>query len=109
MAKVVYDPAVERKAKKIPLSNKTYEALKKKAEREGKTPDEKVAEIVEEKAKPKREKKTVTVEYPVSLRINAYGFLRFSKDLCADLGWSWDMPLKLDKNADGSVTLRKAA
>jgi hypothetical protein len=32
--------------------------------------------------------------------INAYGLLRLSKNLCADLGWTWDIPLKLDKNAE---------
>lgn len=63
---------------------------------------------VEKKAKPKKQKKPTTVQYPADARINAYNFLRLSNDLLADLGWHVDMKLKVDKNADGSITLRKA-
>jgi hypothetical protein len=99
---------IQGKKHKVPLPQKTYDALEKKAKDEGKTPDEKAAEIVEEKAKPKRERKSKTVNYPMAVRINAYGFMRFSKGLCENLGWHYEMALKLDKNTDGSVTLRKA-
>jgi uncharacterized protein YjaZ len=103
--------------KEVKVSDKAYEQLKKKAEAEGKTPEEKAAEIVVQKSqaptpkpekKPKAEKQPKGVQYPVDVRVNAYGFLRLSKDLCEDLGWHWDMALKLVKNPDGSATLRKA-
>jgi hypothetical protein len=105
--------------REVKVSDEAYEQLKKKAEAEGKTPDEKAAEIVVKKSqiaqkasrekKPKTEKPPKGIQYPVDVRINAYGFLRLSKDLCEDLSWHWDMALKLVKNADGSATLRKAA
>ena len=85
--------------RKIKLPEKTHE---------GKTPDQKAAEIVKEKAKPKRKKNTATLQYPLNARINGYNFMHFSNALLADLGWHVDMMLKVDKNADGSITLRKA-
>ena len=56
----------------------------------------------------KKEKQTTTLQYPMDARINGYNFLRLSDALLADLGWHVDMILKVDKNADGSITLRKA-
>jgi hypothetical protein len=66
------------------------------------------AEVVKEKAKPKPEKGAATLQYPLDARINGYNFLRLSNALLADLGWHVDMALKVDKNADGSIMLRKA-
>ena len=93
--------------KKIPLPEKTYKALEKKAKAEGKTPDEKAAEIIEQKAKlkPKPEK---TSPFPADGRINDYNFLHFKTGWLKNLGWSNGMALKIEKNADGSITLRKA-
>jgi hypothetical protein len=91
--------------RKIPLPEKTYKALEKKAKAEGKTPDEKAAEIVEQKAKAK---KTETSTFPADARINDYNFLHFKTGWLENLGWSKGMALKIEKNADGSVTLRKA-
>jgi hypothetical protein len=108
-------PEAERKAhhedttkanKKIPLSEKTYQALKKKAETEGKTLDEKAAEIVEARAKEKPEEKSSS--FPADTQINDYGFLHFKKAWLEELGWSNGMALKIEKNADGSITLWKA-
>jgi hypothetical protein len=47
------------------------------------------------------------IEYPLESRINAYGFLHFRKNLLAELGWTEGMAVTLEKNSDGSVTLRK--
>jgi hypothetical protein len=84
--------------KKIPLSEKTYEALEKKAKAEGKTPDQKATEIVKEKAKS---------PFPANAEINDYGFLHFRKAWLEDLDWKNGMALKIEKNTDGSMTLRK--
>ena len=91
--------------KKIP--EKTHKALENKAK--GKTPDQKAAEIVEEKAKPKPENSP----FPCDAEINAYGFLGFKKAWLDNLGWEVvkgvkGVALKIEKNADGSITLRKA-
>jgi len=131
--KIVFDPTKEREAKtpldstaikekiangdlkikgknkpekkhKTWLSKKTHKALEEKAKAEGKTPDEKAVEIIVEKAKPKPE----TSPFPADARINDYGFLGFKTGWLADLGWTKGMALKVDKNTDGSLTLRKA-
>jgi hypothetical protein len=132
--KIVFDPTKEREAKtpldsaaikdkidngelkikgknksekkhKVPLPEEVHKALEEKAKVEGKTPDEKAAEIVEQKAKAKPEKTEV---FPADARINDYGFLGFKTGWLADLGWTKGMALKIEKNADGSITLRKA-
>jgi hypothetical protein len=60
----------------------------------------------EPKAKGKKEKEPLT--FPVAVRINAYGFLGIRKPLLEALDWHKGMGLKIDKNADGSATVRKA-
>jgi len=95
--------AHQKEDKKIVIPEKVHEALKKKAEAEGKTVDEKAAEIVEAKAKPEK-----TEVFPVDARINDYGFLGFKMGWLENLGWHKGMALKIEKNADGSITLRKA-
>ena len=94
----------DKRAKKIQLPEKTYAAVEKKAKAEGKTPDELAAEVVKEKA----EAKPVTVDFPGDAKINDYGFLHFKNGWLENLGWAKGMALKVDKNADGSVTLKKA-
>ena len=85
-------------ARKIKVSEKTYEAIEKKAKAEGKKVEEKVAEIVEQKTSP----------FPAEGRVNDYGFLNFKAKWLENLGWTKGMALKIEKNADGSITLRKA-
>ena len=92
------------KDKKVPLPEKTYQALEKKAKKEGKTPDQKAAEIIEEKAKSEEK----TSPFPAEGRINDYGFLNFKAKWLENLGWTKGIALKIEKNADGSITLRKA-
>jgi len=70
--------------RKIRLPEKTREDLEKKAKAEGKSANQKAAEI------------------------NDYGFLHFRKLWLESLGWSNSMALKIEKNADESITLRKA-
>ena len=63
------------------------------------------------KAKPKETKKKKeppALEFPVSVRINAYGFIGLKKGLLKALDWKKDLTLKLERNPDGSVTVRKA-
>jgi hypothetical protein len=83
--------------RKIPLPEKTYKALEKKAKAEGKTPDQKGAEIIEQKAKD-----------VFAAKINKYGFLHFSKDLMETLGWpkGEDIAVKITKTANGIAVER---
>jgi len=89
---------MSKKAKKIPLKEKTYEALEQKAKAEGTTPDELAAKIVEEK--------TISL-FPADAKINDYSFLHFKNSWLENLGWHKGTALKMDKNTDGSITLRK--
>jgi hypothetical protein len=83
--------------RKIKLPEKTHEALENKAKAEGKTPDQKAAEIVEEKAKGVFKGK-----------INKYGFLHFGKDLMETLRWTKgeDIPVKITRTANGIAVER---
>jgi hypothetical protein len=87
--------------RKIPLPEKTYKALEKKAKAESKTPDEKTAEIVEHKAK---ETEQATFEG----KINKYGFLHIEKALYEALGWEKgvDIPIKIMRTANGIAVER---
>jgi hypothetical protein len=87
--------------RKIKLPEKPHGALEKKAKAEGKSANQKAAEINEAKAKES--------PFPANAEINDYGFLHFRKLWLESLGWSNSMALKIEKNADGSITLRKAA
>jgi len=85
--------------RKIRLSEKTREALEKKAKAQGKSANQKAAEIIEAKAKES--------PFPADAEVNNYGFLHFRKAWLESLGWSNGMGLKIEKNNDGSITLRK--
>lgn len=89
--------AMSKKVKKIPLKEKTYEALEQKPKAESTTPDQKAAEIVEEKAKGVFKGK-----------INKYGFLHFSKDLMETLGWTKgeDIAVRITRTANGIAVER---
>jgi hypothetical protein len=92
--------AAERKAAR--LENEKAEAEKAKAG----------AEDPEAKKVPKKEPKTkgkkAELTFPATIRINHYGFVGIRKPLLAALGWHKDMALRIDKNSNGSVTMRKA-
>jgi hypothetical protein len=63
----------------------------------------------EKTEKPKKAtKKDTPLTFPVGIRVNAYGFIGIRKGLLETLGWHKGMALKIERNADGSVTLRKA-
>lgn len=83
--------------KKVPLPEKTYKALEKKAKAEGKTANEKAAEIIEQKAKD-----------VFAAKINKYGFLHFSKELYEALGWAKgvDIAVKITRTANGIAVER---
>jgi hypothetical protein len=69
-----------------------------------KTPDDKKA------TKPKKSEAPApkAVTFPATIRINAYGFIGLRKGLLEALGWSKSMRLQIDKNPDGSVTIKSA-
>jgi hypothetical protein len=55
-----------------------------------------------------KDKSTVTSEFPVDARINAYGFMFLKTKWLGALGWHGDMRVKIERNADGSITVRRA-
>lgn len=76
------------------------------SEKTAPSPDKKLKP--EKKKKAKETKEDATLTFPVNIRINDYGFIGVRKGLLEALDWRKGMALKLDKNADGSVTVRKA-
>ena len=56
----------------------------------------------------KKTRKVKPATFPVKARINDYGFLNFRKPLLEVLGWTKGMDLTIEKNQDGSITVRKA-
>ena len=66
-------------------------------------------EIGEQMAKNQKERKNKPeVKYPLRTKINAYGFLHFRNSWLADLGWCKGMPIAVERNSDGSITIRKS-
>ena len=107
--KLVYDPTAQKepetlKTKEAPAEEKTKEAPT------GEKPKTDKKEPAKKKPKTKKppEKKERRFEFPVSARINDYGFLNFRKRLLDALGWTKGQKLTIQKNEDGSITLRKA-
>jgi len=47
------------------------------------------------------------IAFSADCRINAYGFLGFKVGWLSELGWHKGMSLKIEKNGDGNITLRK--
>lgn len=62
----------------------------------------------DEKTKDKKTRKVKLVSFPFEARVNDYGFFNFRAGLLAALGWKKGMPLKIERNPDGSITVRKA-
>ena len=106
--------AKEREEKaKLKAERKAERLTKEKVDAEGEKAPEPKKEPVHKREpkglKPKKEPKSQKpLEFPVSARINNYGFLGFRKGLLEALDWHKGMGLKIEKNADGSVTVRKA-
>jgi len=64
---------------------------------------------VKKERKPRIKKTSEAVNaFPTDARINDYGFLHFKTRWLEDLNWHKGMALKVEKNADGSITVRKA-
>ena len=61
-----------------------------------------------EKSEEKKTRKPKPAKFPVDARINDYGFLHFKVGWLEALGWKKGMALKIERNSDGSITLRKA-
>jgi len=64
-----------------------------------------------EKGKAKTEAKQVVHIYkgfPHKTAINGYCFLRFPKQMLADLGWHAGMDIEIARNEDGSMNIQKA-
>lgn len=85
------------------LKNKKgrLQKIKEATEQETEQKTEKAAESSE----PAKEKKPA--EFPVDAKINDYGFLHFRVGVLKVLNWKKGMPVKISKNPDGSVTVRK--
>ena len=82
------------------------EAIKKDAEKQKtKAKGKSQKKEAPEKEKPRKAK---PAEFPVKARINDYGFLNFKAGVLAALGWTKGMDLTIEKNPDGSITVRKA-
>jgi len=64
---------------------------------------------VESTSTPKEQKarEVKPTKFPIDARINDYGFLHFKVGWLAALGWKKGMALKIEKNPDGSITIRK--
>ena len=74
--------------------------------------EEGVPEKSKGKAKPKPEEKPSS-PFPCDAQVNAYGFLGFKKQWLDHLGWKVEkgvhgVNIRIEQNADGSITLRKA-
>jgi len=57
---------------------------------------------------PRKKGQAKATGFPADTRINDYGFLHFKKRWLEELGWAKGVALKIDKSADGTITLRKA-
>jgi len=89
------------------MVNEIAETRKPKTEKP--KPEKTEAKVVKS-TKPAKEKKSRVVKpakFPIDAKINDYSFLHFRVSVLKALGWSKGMPLKIELNADGSITLRK--
>jgi hypothetical protein len=98
--------------KKITVANvkEGIEEDKRKAAAKNSQPQpaEKPKKETKKETKKAPEKKNTPATFPASIRINDYGFIGLKKGLLEALGWHKGMSLRIDKNPDGSATLRKA-
>jgi len=113
------NPLIGRK--EIPLPAEVFKDAEKIGKSLNLSPDEVVQKIIEEKAKPEKEKLKTTADvtkrqerrakkreakgltFPIQTKVNKYGFLRFSADLLSELlGKPWKM-----KQADISVSIER--
>lgn len=83
------------------MSNTSKDKSVKKLEEEG----EKAKAI--RKPKAKTEKEPNIAKFPVNSKINPYGFIFMKKSWLEALGWTKGLPLKIERNADGSITVHK--
>jgi hypothetical protein len=61
-----------------------------------------------QKAKRPKEEKPAAVEFPADSHLNPYGFIFMRKKWLKELDWTLGMKLQIERNPDGSVTVRKA-
>jgi hypothetical protein len=57
--------------------------------------------------KEKKAKEPKQVKFPVNSKINPYGFIFMKKSWLEALGWTKGMVLRIEKNTDGSIAVRK--
>lgn len=91
--------AIKKDEKKKKSKQKTSPQKSENPAETVKSDAEEVKKACEAKVKP--------VEFPVNARINDYGFLYFKVDLLTTLGWGQGMAVKIERNSDGSITIRK--
>jgi hypothetical protein len=94
--------------------DKTKPSAEKTQNTEKPSATEKTLPAAEKGAKRKKESKSksekkaaTTVHFPVTSRINAYGFIYTKAKWLTALGWQKGMTLKIERNSDGSITVRK--
>jgi hypothetical protein len=84
------------------MSNTSKDKNVKKLEDEGEK-----AKVIR-KPKAKTEKEPNIAKFPVNSKINPYGFIFMKKSWLESLGWTKGIALQVDKNADDSITVRRA-
>lgn len=99
---MAFEPELEGKGKVKEKTRIVYDPTKDRmAGTEVKEPDK-----VTERAK----RPVKAPEYPVSVFVNAYDFIHIPRNVRRDLGWGERgeiVNLVAEKNADGSLTLRR--
>lgn len=61
-----------------------------------------------EKSEEKKSRKVKPAKFPVDAKINDYGFLHFGVRVLKALGWSKGIAVRIERNPNGSITVRKA-
>lgn len=84
------------------MSNTSKDKSVKRLEDEGEK-----AKVIR-KPRAKAEKEPSIVKFPVNSKINPYGFIFMKKSWLESLGWNKGMALQVDKNADDSITVKRA-
>lgn len=66
------------------------------------------SETKTQKTKRPKAEKQATVEFPAESHLNAYGFIFMRKKWLEELKWAKGAKVVIEKNADNSITVRKA-
>ena len=116
MQEVTFKPKITPTQVTEELTKKITAKLEKKKGTDCASASEKTLPLAEKEGKKtkkaSKERKNAgkeAVTFPLAARINPYGFIFLKAKWLAALSWHVEMALKIDKNPDGSVTVRKAS